>query len=165
MHAWRATDTQAKVSAVDASRSFDRLTVSSVSNKIDIGEGDPESLQFGARLTRTLPRSFKLHNAQFFRVRNTESSVPTLDREMFGEPTSPLKPPETDDLRPPKAKLKIPLRMKLLRGEMKDNRPVQEKAPEPMNPTALIKSTTTQPRYNSRTGTYIRGRSTLRRHL
>ncbi|KAF3043352.1 hypothetical protein E8E11_007845 [Didymella keratinophila] len=116
---------------------------------IEIGNDDADPLHFGERLMRTLPQSFKPQNAQFFRVKYTATSVPTLDRKMLGEPTSPLKPPEMDHLRPPKAKLKIPLRMKFLSGE------IQKNAPEPMSPSMHTESATTHPRYNSRTGTYI----------
>jgi len=131
------------------------LTVSRVLEEIEIGDDDADAFQFGARLMRTLPRSFKPQNAQFFKVRYTATSVPTLDIKMLGEPTSPLKPPEMDHLRPPKAKLKIPLRMKLLSGD------IQRNAPESMTPFMLSKSATTHPPYNSRTGTYINGRFDL----
>jgi hypothetical protein len=141
------------------SGTFDLLTVSSILDGTKTGDEGGDPLQFGERLTRTLPRSFKPQNAQFLRVKHRTTSVPTLDRAMFGQPTSPLKPPEMDHLRPPKAKLKVPLRMNLLPGEIRKN------APEPMNLSTLSKSTTTHPRYNSRTGTYISGTFALRRFL
>lgn len=114
-----------------------------------------EVLQFGERLTRTLPRSFKSPNKQFFRVKYGASAVPTLDRKMLGTPTSPVKPPEMDNLRPPKEKLELPLRMKCFLGA------IREDAPEPQMPSTLSKPTSIHPRYNSRTGTFINGKSAL----
>lgn len=140
------------MSALITTRNVDVLTNPSMLDAIVIDDNNPELLQRGARLMQTLPRSFKPQDAPFFRVKYRATSVPTLDREMLGEPTSPLKPPETDQLRPPKAKPKLLFRMKHFPGEIRKN------APEPKAPSTLCKSIIPRPRYNSRTGTYISGR-------
>lgn len=120
-------------------------------------DNSSSELQFGERLTRTLPRSFKLNNTPLLRVKEFDPHpVPTLDKKMQGEPTSPVKPPETNYLRPPKPKRKLPLRMWKLPHK------VEEYTPEPLVPFKLSKSASVRiSRYKFRTGLDVDGEFAL----
>jgi hypothetical protein len=110
-----------------------------------------DKVQSGERLTRTLPRSFKQRKGPLLRVKY----LAAFNQDMVGEPTSPVKPPETDYLGPPKPKRKMPLRM--------EGYPevVHEYTPEPLPPFKLSNSVNARVRYNSRTGTVLNGKLVL----
>lgn len=74
-----------------------------------------DSQQTMPRVAQTLPRSFKLKAPKLLALLRSKGepyfSVPTLEPKMLREPTSPLNPPSTEYLGPPKPKRKPPLRM------------------------------------------------------
>ncbi|KAF1927045.1 uncharacterized protein M421DRAFT_189586 [Didymella exigua CBS 183.55] len=122
-------------------------------DEYDLGD----EAQFGERLTRTLPRPFRPQNTPLLRVmRFDPHPVPTLDKKMTGEPTSPVKPPETDYLRPPKQKRKLPLRM------LNYPHTIEEYTPESLSPFKPWNLTTARVRHKSQTGIGVSER-TLRR--
>lgn len=111
-----------------------------------------EEVQCGARLMRTLPRSFKPQNTPLLRVMRLEPHpVPTQDKKMVGESTSPANPPETDYFRPPKPKRKLPLRMRSYPHK------IEEYTPEPLHPCRLDKSPPAREQLNSQSGLSMNG--------
>ena len=82
--------------------------------RVDSHQNDPKA-------SRTLPRSFKAKTGKILELlaRGGEAyfPVPTLDRKMEGEPTSPVNPPVSDYFRPPKPKREVPLRLACRLGD------------------------------------------------